>query len=262
MEDRDSIYLDTISITSNSTYKNNRRSLALSRQTIYHSAEDVNEDGTVYSHDTGDYPQNGILKSKANGTSRDQGQVSEAEVEHYARKFENLEGRTPPLATDEVTALLPTLDEFGCDPPSCHSETTNNTSTTALGHLSNKTKKETITYPQWKARVNTHEYDSSTDHLFCPSALVFPLSLRVLCCAIVTRHFDNYLVDHFLATGWVPCVDLTLMSNKRFRWWRKVVCGGGGLAVVEDLYIHIYLPNQQTAVNRSCNQQCLEITQH
>lgn len=40
MDDRDSIYLDTISIASDNNY---RKSLSLSRQTIYHSAEDVTE---------------------------------------------------------------------------------------------------------------------------------------------------------------------------------------------------------------------------
>lgn len=38
MDDRESIYLDTISLASEYP---NRKSLSLSRQTIYHSAEDV-----------------------------------------------------------------------------------------------------------------------------------------------------------------------------------------------------------------------------
>lgn len=38
MDDRDSIYLDTISLASEYP---NRKSMSLSRQTIYHSAEDV-----------------------------------------------------------------------------------------------------------------------------------------------------------------------------------------------------------------------------
>ncbi|GAB0087139.1 hypothetical protein DMENIID0001_014160 [Sergentomyia squamirostris] len=42
MDDRDSIYLDTISVASEAI--NNRRSLTLSRQTIYHSAEDLYEE--------------------------------------------------------------------------------------------------------------------------------------------------------------------------------------------------------------------------
>ncbi|XP_055711894.1 anoctamin-4 isoform X2 [Phlebotomus papatasi] len=41
MDDRDSIYLDTISVASEAI---NRRSLTLSRQTIYHSAEDLYEE--------------------------------------------------------------------------------------------------------------------------------------------------------------------------------------------------------------------------
>lgn len=153
MDDRESIYLDTISMTSGSTIGNNRRSLALSRQTIYHSAEDVNEDDGEegpfgFGYDLPDHPPgNGILKhataAGGGGMPRDQGRVSQDEVEHYARKLDSLEGRP----TDEVTALLPNLDEYGGHPvvPSSHS----------AGHLSNKTKKETITYSQWKARVKT-----------------------------------------------------------------------------------------------------------
>lgn len=146
MDDRESIYLDTISITSNSTLGNNRRSLALSRQTIYHSADDVNEDN-YNGYDLPDHPLgNGILK---NSSRRDEGPVSQAELEHYARKLDNLEGRP----TDEVTALLPNLDGYGPVPYS-PSEI----------HMSNKTKKETITYSQWKARVNT-EYESSSKYI-------------------------------------------------------------------------------------------------
>lgn len=155
MDDRDSIYLDTISIASNSTFGNNkRRSLALSRQTIYHSAEDVNDEQLP----EGNYPLNGILKKP-----RDQGEVSQEEVDHYARKLENLEGRP----TDEVTALLPNLDEYG-PVPSSHS----------TGQLSNKTKKATITYSQWKARVN-NEYESSSNHLCSVLCL---LSNQIISC--------------------------------------------------------------------------------
>ncbi|XP_063708488.1 anoctamin-5 isoform X2 [Culicoides brevitarsis] len=39
--DRDSIYLDTLSMQSGSTNYNNRKSIALSQQTIYHSTEDL-----------------------------------------------------------------------------------------------------------------------------------------------------------------------------------------------------------------------------
>lgn len=173
MDDLGSIYLDTISITSGSTIGNNRRSLALSRQTIYHSAEDVNEEedqeaeeteNLGYGYDLPDHPPgNGILKH-SNGSARDQGRVSQDEVEHYARKLDNLEARP----TDEVTALLPNLDEYG-PVPSSHS---------AGHHLSNKTKKETITYSQWKARVNT-EYDPHQRICLCHSTLCFTCSLQL-----------------------------------------------------------------------------------
>lgn len=167
MDDRDSIYLDTISIGSNSTFGNNkRRSLALSRQTIYHSAEDVNDEQMP---DGGSYPLNGILKK-----SRDQGEVSQEEVDHYARKLEGLEGRP----TDEVTALLPNLDEYG-PVPSSHS----------TGQLSNKTKKATITYPQWKARVN-NEYESSSNHLYSVLCL---LSNQI----IYSHHYTYLLIIAF-----------------------------------------------------------------
>lgn len=44
MEDRESIYLDTISVASEFP---NRKSMSLSRQTIYHSAEDMHDMGSV-----------------------------------------------------------------------------------------------------------------------------------------------------------------------------------------------------------------------
>lgn len=188
MDDRQSIYLDTISIASSSTIGNNRRSLALSRQTIYHSAEDINEtDNPNYNGDSpdygspghyGTYPRNGILKNNSNGHSnrssspaaaanRDQGQVSEEEVEYYARKLDNLEGGRP---RDEVTAPLYTLDEYDDGPVVSSSHSTD--------HLSNKTKKETITYSQWKARVKHSTFSSSTDEILLLILSIFLLAKR------------------------------------------------------------------------------------
>lgn len=166
MDDRESIYLDTISITSGSTIGANRRSLALSRQTIYHSAEDIYEDHPNYGLDLtyggGDYPRNGILKNAL--SNRDQElapePVSVDEVEYYAKKFNDLEGvRGRP---EEVTALLNSID-LPAHHPSSHS-----------GNLSsNRTKKETITYSQWKARV-TYEHLS----LILPFLLIYRLPIK------------------------------------------------------------------------------------
>lgn len=48
MDERDSIYLDTISLASEYP---NRKSMSLSRQTIYHSAEDVQGHATSDAND-------------------------------------------------------------------------------------------------------------------------------------------------------------------------------------------------------------------
>lgn len=45
MDDRDSVYLDTISVASG--FPNNRKSMSMSRQTIYHSAEDLTQSASV-----------------------------------------------------------------------------------------------------------------------------------------------------------------------------------------------------------------------
>lgn len=117
---------------------------------------------TINGHHQGLPPPNGILKHRA--MARDQGQVSQDEVEYYTEKLISLEGAAAAAAAarssspegnvrsaEEVTALLTNTclsDKVASPPPD---PTT--TSSSHSGHLSNNSKKETITYSQWKARV-------------------------------------------------------------------------------------------------------------
>lgn len=117
MDDRESIYLDTISLASEYP---NRKSMSLSRQTIYHSAEDVHQDngggiGTNSTSSPGDYSTPMSMKRKASLKS-DQQRHTNIDLIRLA----GCDGAGP---NDEVSARL----------------------------LFNNNK--TVTYTQWKSRV-------------------------------------------------------------------------------------------------------------
>lgn len=108
MDDRDSIYLDTISVASEAI---NRRSLTLSRQTIYHSAEDLYEENAgLNEEDEFDGPAP-VPTTKISPAAA-------ALTGNSLTKYCDVPGKN-----DEVSALL-------------------------------IKQKQTITYSQWKARVN------------------------------------------------------------------------------------------------------------
>lgn len=67
MDDRDSVYLDTISLSSGRP--NNRRSISLSRQTIYHSAEDLTNSSASSSLRSCVTPTKVALNERAGGGS-------------------------------------------------------------------------------------------------------------------------------------------------------------------------------------------------
>lgn len=136
--DRDSIYLDTLSMQSGSTNYNNRKSIALSQQTIYHSTEDL--------------PSATSLKGFSNEYFIDSQQRYHSDI--GLNDFEEataIDGGEIPLRgrgvssgrgnqdKDEVSALL--LD--------------NNCSNSLLiHHEKNKQKtKQIVTYNEWKSRV-------------------------------------------------------------------------------------------------------------
>lgn len=126
--DRDSIYLDTLSIRSVSTINSDRKSLALSRQTVYHSAEDIQ------SLKSGFGSVNGIGAFLNSQRFHSDGGLDEAdqlatEASIVAHKYQRQANET-----DEVSELL-----------------LSSTSTTYCPL--NKNRKPIITYKQWKSRV-------------------------------------------------------------------------------------------------------------
>ena len=125
LDDRDSIYLDTISFQSGST-NYNRKSINLSRQTIYHSTEDLpNAPVNINGHNN-EYFINSQRYYSDNGLNHDD-------------IANGIDGETPLRRNhrqdhkDEVSTLL------------LHSNSNTNTL--------NKQKKEIVTYKQWKSRV-------------------------------------------------------------------------------------------------------------
>jgi hypothetical protein len=133
MDDRESVYLDTISFMSDSTYNNNyRKSINLSRQTLYHSTLDLQEtnDDTV---DGDDVRSNGDVHHKK-ATAK----MLANEQHGYTEDSDDLTYATMASSKNEVSALLLTKN--------CHS--------TPL--TTNRKTKPIVTYSQWKNRVHTN----------------------------------------------------------------------------------------------------------
>lgn len=121
--DRDSIYLDTLSIRSGSTINYDRRSLALSRQTVYHSAEDLQSQLSL----KGGYESNGaFLNSQRYHSDMGLDGVDQSGLKYRRQSNE----------TDEVSELLLS-------------------STSSLNKKQNR--KPIITYKQWKSRVKPNK---------------------------------------------------------------------------------------------------------
>lgn len=117
VDNRESIYLDTISLASDYP---NRKSMSLSRQTIYHSAEDLN---------------NGNINVGAG----DDGSDYATPVSKISR-FSNADRLAEKLTT--VAGEHRNGDRGGGDEVSAR-----------LLYYDNVDKKMTVTYSQWKSRV-------------------------------------------------------------------------------------------------------------
>lgn len=140
--DRDSIYLDTLSMQSGSTNYNNRKSIALSQQTIYHSTEDLPAASTT------------SLKGYSNEYFIDSQQQFHSDM--GLNEFEVDGGETPLRARivggsgrentqDEVSALLELENKYSNSLliPSSHQTNKQNKQKT----------KQIVTYNEWKSRV-------------------------------------------------------------------------------------------------------------
>lgn len=130
--DRDSIYLDTLSMRSGSTNYNNRKSIALSQQTIYHSTEDLPSTTSLKGYNNEDF-----IESQQKFHS-DIG-LNEYEVDGGEMP---LHGRVRSGNQDEVSALLLDNNCFQTNSLSTHHQTKNKQKT-----------KQIVTYNEWKSRV-------------------------------------------------------------------------------------------------------------
>lgn len=128
--DRESIYLDTLSIRSGSTINSDRKSLALSRQTVYHSAEDIQSQLSLKS---GYESLNGLGAFLNSQRYHSDGGLDESDQAVTAAAAGAAKYRRQTNETDEVSELL----------------LSSTTSSLSL----NKNRKPIITYKQWKSRV-------------------------------------------------------------------------------------------------------------
>lgn len=127
MEDRESIYLDTISVASEFP---NRKSMSLSRQTIYHSAEDM--------HDMGSADNNGVnLAYNVHKKS-----IPDFQSPNKFKRFNHTEMQ-----------MLAGADEAGngCGVRDFSSGTNDEVSARLLFY-----NNKTVTYSQWKSRVTPY----------------------------------------------------------------------------------------------------------
>lgn len=128
MDDRQSVYLDTISLASDYP---NRKSLSQSRQTIYHSAEDVNS--------SSEYGSSTPIRHSNSYNTYDK---SRAKV--YKNKTSSVADAAVGVSTDDLDM---------------HNSTELGTSSGLYDEVSarlllyKKNKKMAITYSQWKSRV-------------------------------------------------------------------------------------------------------------
>lgn len=134
VDNRDSIYLDTISLASNYP---NRKSMSLSRQTIYHSAEDLN-----------------------NGLSQNQSMANIASVNGYGGGDDTSDYATPVsklsrISTAERLAEKLAAAADGVELRNGSRYYTGGTDEVSarLLYYDNVDKKMTVTYSQWKSRV-------------------------------------------------------------------------------------------------------------
>jgi hypothetical protein len=138
MDDRESVYLDTISYMSDSysTHNNNyRKSINLSRQTLYHSTMDLQEnddiDGVM---ENGDVHTNHVPKMTDNN-------------QQQSGNYLEMDDINAPYNKNEVSTLLISKNSY-------NSPSTSNNPSMTMGNA----MKSTVTYLQWKNRVQNKTY--------------------------------------------------------------------------------------------------------
>lgn len=139
MDDRDSIYLDTISLASEYP---NRKSMSLSRQTIYHSAEDMNGGGGSIAGNNTAFSPNHLefggapTPPRKNGMKNHRLEMEMLTAADGVGRFDNNENGTGGVETEQRI--------YGGGPNGKNDEV-------SARLLFNNDK--TVTYAQWKSRV-------------------------------------------------------------------------------------------------------------
>lgn len=153
MDDRDSVYLDTISIASG--FPNNRKSMSLSRQTIYHSAEDLTHSANPSLRSSITPPKTsnggdlnhgssaaagggGLAASAADFLARMRSSPSQVELERLKGDGDVESPSRTPLANGKSNGSKRNIDEVS----------------KRLLYMSNN--KTTVTYSEWKSRVTLY----------------------------------------------------------------------------------------------------------
>lgn len=174
--DRDSIYLDTLSMQSGSTNYNNRKSIALSQQTIYHSTEDLPSATNFKEYNNEDFIES--QQKYHSDVGLNEYAVDGGELPLHARlnRGQNTQDK------DEVSAFL--LDK----------NYSNTNSLPTYHQRKNKQKtKQIVTYNEWKSRVKPallyHVFNFINLLLYLPNIFV-----RFYCflSLTVTFNFHNF----------------------------------------------------------------------
>ncbi|XP_055844830.1 anoctamin-6 isoform X2 [Episyrphus balteatus] len=132
MDDRDSLYFDTISLAG-SEAANNRRSLSQSRMTIYHSAVDLAYDGTPKRNSRG-LDKNGLANYRNSAAAALTTAIGNGDGSNTYMDQSNIAANNNGLNDEVSSRLIPSS--------SC-----------------NKDKKLPITYSQWKFRTRRRFQD-------------------------------------------------------------------------------------------------------
>lgn len=174
MDERDSIYLDAVSI--NSDGPNARKSLYLSRQTVYHSAEELPLDGAVPDG-------SGTLRSIKTTTesllndSRANGGLPNLPYEPRPGGSSSFGGgilKRPGLTTkynEEVASTSPLLKALDSTHPDINTNTKTDSTDSSTNNrplptdrCSKHEPRQIVTYSLWKARVKASFFHF---YLFC-----------------------------------------------------------------------------------------------
>lgn len=173
VDNRESIYLDTISLASDYP---NRKSMSLSRQTIYHSAEDMNNgnvnNGSGIGDDVSDYA------------------TPVSKISRFSNADRLAEKLTMAAGDQRICS-----DGGGGDEVSAR-----------LLYYDNVDKKMTVTYSQWKSRVTFNQNSCKHKDIFSLYSLslfksLYFLFFKKLCelgfCSILGNLSSNILLYWF-----------------------------------------------------------------